>query len=317
MTTTPPPRPRWRSLTTSMDVTLGPPRVLVDRTFPRRADVQRRYRESVGPMLVARGTCEAGALGTAFDAWVQLQATPRPAFDAAVRGARACGDDDGQAMQDLLGRLAPDPTGPDGDRPGPWAGPSTALDATDLLRLSWAVACTTAVFRAGWRPGGPLDALPDRGPHDLLALAGDEAVEELRALTDLASDRLLPTLRGLADAGPTRLAPTFAGSTLMPADADLVVAGTLVELKTGQGQKAAGGRRAVLDGITLSQLLGYVLHDWDDRHGLRRVLLYQARYGHLATWDVHALLDELAGSPVDLAGVRAPWRALLEAGPPD
>lgn len=300
-----------------MDVTLGPPRVLVDRTFPRRADVQRRYRESVGPMLVARGTCDPGTLGTAFDAWIQLQATPRPVFDVATRGARACGDDVDDALRNLLGRLAPDPTEADDDRADPWTGPSAALDATDLLRLSWAAACTTEVFRAGWRPGGPLDALPDRGPYELLTLAADDAVNELRALTDLAADRLLPALRELALAGPTLLGPTFAGSALMPADADIIVCGTLVELKTGQGSKTAGGRRAYLDGITLSQLLGYVLHDWDDRHELRRVLLYQARYGHFATWDLHDLLDELAGCPVDLAGLRAEWLALLDAGPPD
>ncbi len=166
------PRPLWRPLTTTLDRTASPPRVLLDGAFPARRDVQRRYRASVGPMLVARGTCDPGTLGTAFDAWVQLQATARPVFDAAARGARATGDLLADALVDLLDRLAPAPTD---DPAGQWTGPSGLLDSDSLLRLSWAVACLTDVYRAGWRPGGPLDALPDTGPVDLLSLASDDA----------------------------------------------------------------------------------------------------------------------------------------------
>lgn len=198
---------------------------------------------------------------------------------------------------------------------GPWTGPTTMLDDDSLLRLCWAVACLTEVYRAGWRPGGPLDALPDREPVDLLALAGDDAVRELRDLAALARERLLPVTAALAAEGPTWLAPTFAGSPLMPADADFAVGGALIELKTGQGPKTAAGRRASLDGTTLCQLLGYVLHDLDDRLGLERVVLYQARYGHTASWDLPELLAELAGRPVDLAETRERWRSMLLAGP--
>lgn len=269
-------------------------------------------------MVVARGTCDPGTLGVAFDAWVQLQATPRPRFEAAVRGARATGDLLTDALRDLLDRLAPEPTQPSDGAAGPWTGPSATLDDEGgLLRLCWAGACLTEVYCAGWRPGGPLDAPPDHGPVDLLALAGDDAVHELRDLTVLARERLLPVMAALAAAGPTWLAPTFAGSPLMPADADLVAGGALVEIKTGQGPKAAGvGRRASLDGTTLCQVLGYVLHDLDDRLGLQHVVLYQARYGHIASWDLQALLGELAGRAVDLAEMRDRWRSILLAGPP-
>jgi hypothetical protein len=46
------------------------------------------------------------------------------------------------------------------------------------------------------------------------------------------------------------------------------------------------------------------------------VVLYQARYGHVASWELQALLDELAGRPVDLPAVRDRWRFTLLAGPP-
>lgn len=305
-------------MTTTLDLTSWPPRVLLDGVFGSRRDVPAavpgvRWADARRPRDVRPGD----ARGRVFDAWVQLQATPRPVFDAAVRGARSTGDVLPDALEDMLDRLAPEPTQAADGTAGPWTGPSVLLDDDGLLRLCWAVACFTDVYRAGWRPGGPLDALPDRGPVDLLALAGDDAIGELRDLTGLARDRLLPITAALALEGPTRLAPTFAGSPLMPADADLVVGGALVELKTGQGPKAAGaGRRACLDATTLCQLLGYVLHDLDDRYRLRRVVLYQARYGHVASWELQALLDELAGRPVDLPAVRDRWRSTLLAGPP-
>lgn len=86
-----------------------------------------------------------------------------------------------------------------------------------------AVACLTNVYRAGWRRDGRLDALTEWGPIDLLALASEDAVRELQDLAALARDRLLPGTVALVQKGPTRLAPQFAGSPMMPADADLVV----------------------------------------------------------------------------------------------
>lgn len=165
-------------------------------------------------------------------------------------------------------------------------------------------------------PDGPLAALPDRSEADLLGLAGDDALRELAGLADLVRERLLPALAARAGRGPTRLAPTLAGSALMPTDADLVVGGALVELKTAQGPKATGGgRRASLDVTTLSQLLAYVLHDLDGALGLDEVVLYQARYGHVAVWPLQDLLDELHGGRADLPGLRRRWRRLLLDGP--
>lgn len=101
----------------------------------------------------------------------------------------------------------------------------------------------------------------------------------------------------------------------MPAEAEVITGRTLVEIKTGQGRKTASGRAAALDGPTLFQLLGGVLHDHNDTHRLMTVALYQARYGHLAIWDLPQLLHQLADKPVDLPTLRARWAELLETRP--
>lgn len=61
-------------------------------------------------------------------------------------------------------------------------------------------------------------------------------------------------------------------------------------------------------------MLGYVLHDLDDAHGIRSVALYQARYGHLTVWPLGPLMERLAGRPVDLAVLRTDWEQVLLAG---
>ncbi len=147
-----------------------------------------------------------------------------------------------------------------------------------------------------------------------MALAPDAAVDELSDLADLARERLIPRLLSLAAVGPTWLNPTFAGSSRMAADGDVVTGHLLLELKTVLGRKTAAGRKAALDGLTLFQLLGYVLHDHDDGHGITAVGLYQARYGHLAVWPLRRLLPELAGGPVDLPSLWERWRSMLDTG---
>jgi len=98
----------------------------------------------------------------------------------------------------------------------------------------------------------------------------------------------------------------------MKADADFIAAGLLVEMKTTLGdERADGSRRAGLDGPTLQQMLGYLLLDFPDEFAVEEVGLYAARYGHLTTWRLPELLQELAGQPVDLAAERAAFHALL------
>ena len=100
----------------------------------------------------------------------------------------------------------------------------------------------------------------------------------------------------------------------MNADADLVAAGLLVELKTGLGDKRRDGtRRCFLEPKTLYQMIGYVLLDFNDTYQFDSVGLYEARYGHLTMWSLQGLLDEAAGRSVEVAAERDRLHTLLQA----
>jgi hypothetical protein len=101
------------------------------------------------------------------------------------------------------------------------------------------------------------------------------------------------------------LNPRFAGSILLGgADADLIIDGILLELKT---TKAATPARP-----ELWQLAGYALADLDDEYGICKVGFYFGRHGSAITWPVGEFFDQLAGEHVDLTDLRAAFREMLE-----
>jgi hypothetical protein len=191
----------------------------------------------------------------------------------------------------------------------------SVIDDELLLRGCWALALLAEMFRMGPVPlpaGSPLHALDLRSVRsdDLLGLATPDTVAEIAELRSLARTSLLPHLTGRI--GLWALGPTFEGSKLMSADADVIAGGLLVELKTGLGDKRSDGtRRCGLETKTLYQMIGYVLLDLDDTYLIDSVGLYEARYGHFATWSLQDLLDETAGRHVDPADERDQFRALL------
>jgi len=73
-------------------------------------------------------------------------------------------------------------------------------------------------------------------------------------------------------------------------------------------------RAASLKMESVRQVLGYVLHDYDDVYRIDEIGVYQARYGTLTRWPLQALLDRLAGRSVDLATERRLWQQLLQRG---
>jgi hypothetical protein len=187
---------------------------------------------------------------------------------------------------------------------GPVAG-TTAEPAT-LNRVCWVLALLTEVFRGG--PGvatlGPLGRFGGRAVSaaDLLDLAPTAALHQLAQFRQVYEATLLPALgsrRGLWAIGPT-----FTGSQFVHADADLIAAGLLLDLKTSVKKLSLG----VTD---LFQVLGYVLLDFGDEFSLDAVGIFNARYAYLATWDLSPLLEELADQPVSLAAIRAQFRELL------
>ena len=99
------------------------------------------------------------------------------------------------------------------------------------------------------------------------------------------------------------LGADFTGSSLIKADADVITAGLLLDLKTDS--------KFSLGVTTVFQVLGYALLDFDDAYQLANVGTFSARYAYLATWDIGALFDERpAGHHVSL-----PWPGTSAASP--
>ncbi len=169
------------------------------------------------------------------------------------------------------------------------------------------------MYRSGdvW-PGSLLSQVTKRTTLDqILELVPDIAVADLEAMLDVARDKLVPAVR--ARGGPLWLGPVFDGSQWVAADADLIAAGLLIDVKTGAGTKRKDGSRYNgLDKQTLYQLLGYLLFDFSDAYGIREVGLYAARYGQLTTWPVVDLLQELAPEPGTLANLRERCAAVVK-----
>jgi hypothetical protein len=255
-------------------------------------------------------------MGCAFDWMVRFMVHPSPDLSLALLGVRIAPVR--RAVRDLALILGYD--GEDSSKAmgnsrftGPVRG--SDVDHQVLARACWALALLTDLYRVGPMPGSPLMALDPRSvtADKLLGLAPPEAADELLALRVATEQSLLPTLT--ARHGAWAIGPTFAGSASMNADADLIAAGLLLELKTGLGNRRAGGtRRASLDAPTIMQLLGYVLLDFPDEFSIEAIGVYNPRYGHLATWPLPELMSELAGRPVNLPEERAAFERLLLTG---
>lgn len=184
--------------------------------------------------------------------------------------------------------------------------PGSAAPPELLARAAWALALLTEVYRAGPMAlaAGPLSQLPGRPvtADDLLGLAPPAGLDQLARLRQVFETALLPQLA--ARHGPWALGPVFTGSAVMNADADLIAAGLLLDLKTTAARPSLGIK-------DMCQLIGYALLDFDDEYRITEVGLFAARYAYLATWDLGSLLAELAGHPVSLSSERAQFRSLL------
>ncbi len=168
---------------------------------------------------------------------------------------------------------------------------------------------------AGTRPaaGGPLGRLDADAKPDLLALASPAALDQIAQLRRVLEQALLPALA--TRQGTWALGPTFTGSVLLNADADLIAAGLLLEVKTSQGARRTDGtRRATLSKLDLLQLIGYALLDFNDDYQITELGIFAARFAYLATWPATDLLSELAGHNVDLPATREAFRQLLQDG---
>lgn len=299
-------------------------RYLGDR-LPHVRDLQRRYREPIaqtGPLAPEDGAPVAyGTIGTAFDWRLRFLLTPQLDLSLAFAGAAKLGEARRRLVLELLGTLGgqlrlqrrPGRHEPDTPLPAGATGPA-GLEEDQLVRCCYALALYTEFFRAGPLPGSRLLTLPRTATiEDLLALASDTEVADLLALTDAAQRTLLPALA--ARGGPLHLGPTFVGSPdVGGADADVISGGLLLEWKAtlGDRRRSDGRRYCSLDRITLQQLLGYLLLDYQDEYAIDALGVYAARYAYLVTWPAAELLAEMAGGPVDLAELRVGFQEAAE-----
>ena len=178
----------------------------------------------------------------------------------------------------------------------------TECDEDNLNRHCVVLALLEAIFRAGLRPGSPLSKGEFVNARALLDIVQQEWISDLRALSWIFYDgfnHLLPLNHVLN--------PRFDGSKdVGGADADLIVDGVLIDIKTTAQQ---GIRNE-----SIWQLLGYVLLDYSDTYRINAVALYMARQGILFKWDLEDAVRCLyAGEPPSIEELRSKFKELARS----
>jgi len=290
-------------------------RFLDDRFSSGLREVQRRYRLAAPGLVVPpadREEANPGTLGGAADWLLRFLLHPAPSLELAITGAGFFGARSGMvaALADIAGSLGMSSAAATSAAGTGFDGPigGSAADPELLDRACWALSLLTELFRAGAvvATSSPLSRFRRGGASAaaLLDLAPPVALDQLAAFRYVYETTLIPQLAGRV--GRWHLGPAFTGSELMRADADLIAAGLLIDLKTAAARPSLGVREAF-------QVIGYALLDFDDAYQLTDVGIFSARYAYLARWDLPALLDELAGQPASLADTREEFRQLLLA----
>lgn len=163
-------------------------------------------------------------------------------------------------------------------------------DEVEMCRMCYAGAWFDELAR---RPGEDHKILNFIGENDfrnldeVLAAAPRQAIDDMLRLARLAARSGLGVIRTRIHPSEVTAGPLFAGGAdVGGADGDLIIAGTLIDIKTTMHphrQLPAG----------LRQLLGYLLLDYDDWHAITGIGLYLVRQGKLCTWDLAELLPSL------------------------
>lgn len=181
--------------------------------------------------------------------------------------------------------------------------PLPADQERGLTRLCYVAGLFDQYFRIGDFPGmSLLEVRPDATVDELLDTLVDEAcVDDLLAVLAGARQSLSPLM---SPAARVVVGPTFAGSVDVDgADGDLLINGTLLEVKTRLKYE--------LQQRHLHQLVAYALLDYDDVYGIRELAMFSARHASLIRWPLDHIVELLAGTAVDLAELRNDLRAHL------
>ena len=163
-----------------------------------------------------------------------------------------------------------------------------------------------SLFESKYRSGVTADALilpgDQQSVEGLLALAPDAAIGDITAMAALFFARYGDLIQK-----PVILNPKFAGSgDVGVADADLIIDGTLFEIKTS--------KHNMLKPDWFRQLVAYWLLDYNDELHINGFGIYMPRQGLLMTWPLEEFLTTLSGyaAPIDRSALRAEFRAVAE-----
>ena len=271
------------SLTSEIDRANSPIRRWLEGNFDqvtalvRAVNKERKASQPTAKVVLPPGT-NAGTVGTAFDYRLRyLFAATSPMDFVAGSGARLMGaffEDEGILLADQ-----PIPasviesffhyTEEWVTNCNPVARELSAQEETDLDRICYMLALFEEVRRAGLWPGSPLTSQGVTSLDDLLGLVPAPAIADLALLTK----PMYPVWLPLA-AKPFVLNPVFEGSTdVGGADADLIVDGTLVDIKSTT--------KPNLDKATVYQLLGYLFLDYTNEYQVDELGVYYSRTAEL------------------------------------
>ena len=168
-----------------------------------------------------------------------------------------------------------------------------------LARHCIVLALFEEIVRAGSRIRSPLLASRYTSVADLLTIAEPHWVEDLCNISLLFHERHSNLL-----SLPATLNPTFEGSRdVGGADADIIVDGCLIDIKTTINPR--------VEPMWLCQVAGYVLLDYGDEYAIDHVGFYLARQGIMIRVPLSEFVSALRGSPAPISAVRDRFRSAL------
>ncbi|WP_280764228.1 hypothetical protein [Prescottella agglutinans] len=176
---------------------------------------------------------------------------------------------------------------------------------SDLIRLCVVAGQLDQLYR-NYESVSRATPLLDRGR----AVTVEQAVAQVPStVVDAILDQVRLANDGLGQLRATATAATagleFAGSQFIPADADLLVDGLLLDFKSKN-------EATTIKKPDVYQLAGYVLLDFDDTHHIEQVGVYWTRHGVMRTFPVSTFF-ELLGATAPLADLRDQLHAELAA----
>ena len=292
------------ALTRLLDQRNSPLRAWFEDTLPHLDLVQAAWKRAGPPTLLPRAAKPAWGLhGAAVDYRIRYLFTVTPASDLVAADGALLLDDpvtrllraSGEAPPSSWNNLAADLDAQVADHP-PTGNLCTRQAERRLARFCYLLAAYEAYARAGraWRP---LEALGGEASTDeQLALVDDDAVDDIVAVSGAFVDVAGHLLHGL----PAVMNPVL-GRPPIAADADLLVDGLLLEIKTSKQPRP--------DREWVYQLVGYLLLDIDNRYRIERLGFYLSRVPALLDWNASELLEALAGRHLDVDELRSGFLA--------